>query len=73
MSKRQPKEGRECPVACRFCEHAALLDRGSQILCKYSGIVPHDHTCRKFRYDPLKRIPAPPLRPPKLCEDDLLL
>ena len=28
-----------------------------EILCCKRGIVPIDHACRKFRYDPCKRIP----------------
>ena len=27
------------------------------MLCSRRGIVPMYHKCRKFRYDPLKRIP----------------
>ena len=28
------------------------------MLCSRRGIVPMYHKCRKFRYDPLKRVPA---------------
>ncbi len=73
MKKRSTVEDRECPSACRFCEKAALLDGGNQILCQQRGIVPADYKCRKFRYDPLKRIPHAPLRPPKFSEEDLVL
>ncbi len=73
MTKRQANELRECPTACRFCEKAALLDGGNQILCKYCGIVQGDYKCKRFSYDPLKRIPRAPLRPPRLSEEDLLL
>lgn len=73
MLKKSSAEGRECPRACRFCEKAAVLDGGNQILCNYRGIVPADHKCRRFSYDPLKRIPRAPLRPPKLSEEDFLL
>ena len=73
MKKKHSESQRECPTACRFCEKAALLDSGSQVLCKYKGIVPEDGVCRKFTYDPLKRIPKAPLKPPKLSPEDLIL
>lgn len=73
MKNKKSSPERECPTACRFCEQAALLDGGNQILCRFHGIVSGDGKCRKFSYDPLKRIPHAPLRPPKLSEEDLLL
>ena len=30
----------------------------STYLCAKKGIVPSCHRCRKFKYDPLKRVPA---------------
>ena len=73
MKKKHSDTQRECPTGCRFCEKAALLDGGQQILCQYKGIVPEDGACRKFAYDPLKRIPRAPLKPPKLSPEDLVL
>lgn len=73
MGKTTTSLERECPSACRFCEKASLLDDGNQILCKYRGIVSGDGKCRKFSYDPLKRIPHSPLRPSKLRKEDFEL
>ena len=28
--------------------------------CQFCGVVPSDHHCRRFRYDPLRRIPGRP-------------
>lgn len=28
------------------------------MICQKCGIVPAEHRCRRFRYDPLKRVPA---------------
>lgn len=42
--------------ACVYCVHAAKLDEES-CLCAKKGIVSPDARCRKFRYDPLKRVP----------------
>ena len=73
MKKKQNESQRECPTGCRFCEKAALLDGGEQVLCKFKGIVPEDGSCRNFTYDPLTRIPRTPLKPPKLSPEDLVL
>ena len=44
---------------CTYCIYAAGLDEESMI-CRKCGIVPIEHSCRRFKYDPLKRIPAAP-------------
>ena len=28
------------------------------MICQKYGVVPAEHHCRKFRYDPLKRVPG---------------
>jgi len=44
------------PRSCLYCTCGTVLpDR--QILCSKRGIRPSDLPCRKFRYDPIKRIP----------------
>ncbi len=45
--------------ACGYCRFAGKADGGAMICQKY-GIVPAEHHCRKFRYDPLKRVPSRP-------------
>lgn len=41
---------------CTYCAHSRPLNE-EQMLCPKRGIVaPNDH-CRKFVYDPLKRVP----------------
>ena len=40
---------------------------GEHMICQKYGVVPVEHHCRKFRYDPLKRVPA---RPKPLPEED---
>ena len=42
---------------CTYCQFAGHIDEETMI-CQYFGVVPCDHRCRKFRYDPLKRIPG---------------
>ena len=42
---------------CSYCQFAGKIDEETMI-CQFCGIVPCDHRCRRFRYDPLKRIPG---------------
>ncbi len=42
--------------ACAYCAYGAKLDDGA-VLCSKRGVkVAEDH-CRRFRYDPCKRVP----------------
>lgn len=43
---------------CAFCRHSCDFDDRNVLCCK-KGPVPHRHSCRRFRYDPLRRRPAP--------------
>jgi len=45
--------------ACEYCVFGGKAD-SDRIICQKCGIVPPDHHCRRFRYDPLKRIPPRP-------------
>ena len=42
---------------CAYCELACPLFDEDTVLCKKAGVVPKGHSCRKFSYDPLKRVP----------------
>ena len=42
---------------CKYCEEAKTLSDGDTMLCSKKGVVPSGHSCRRFRYDPLKRAP----------------
>ena len=41
---------------CTYCIHSAKIDENT-CLCVKKGIVRSAHHCRKFKYDPLKRVP----------------
>ena len=45
--------------SCTYCIHAAQLDEG-HVLCAKKGVVSTDKGCRKFAYDPCKRVPVKP-------------
>ncbi len=41
---------------CALCERASVIDE-NDMLCRKRGVVSRNYHCRKFQYDPLKRIP----------------
>ena len=43
--------------SCRCCEHAQILTNDEVVLCSVHGVVSCTGECRKFVYDPLKRVP----------------
>lgn len=73
MFGKKKKANPDLPRVCEFCEHASLITDESNVLCSLHGIVNREYRCKKYAYDPLKRVPRalPPL--PKLSEEDLLL
>lgn len=43
--------------SCAYCQHGVKLD-DTQVLCAKKGVRTVEDQCRKFKYDPCKRIPA---------------
>lgn len=46
--------------ACEYCRRSTEADEGS-VGCERHGIVPRSYSCGGFKYDPLKRVPPPPV------------
>ena len=44
---------------CAYCRHGHQVNE-REVACVKHGIVPVEHHCRAFRYDPLKRVPPRP-------------
>ncbi len=42
---------------CVNCAHGTLTDDKMNVLCEKKGVKEPDDYCRKYTYDPLKRIP----------------
>ena len=42
--------------SCSYCLHGAYVE-GGQILCSKKGFRTVEDKCRRFKYDPCKRIP----------------
>ena len=67
---------RECETPkCFFCAYSSGLAATSDMICTKAGIVQEDGLCKKFRYDPQKRIPKrkPKLDTGKFTADDFSL
>lgn len=43
--------------SCAYCQYGTKLE-DEQILCSKKGMRTIDDQCRKFKYDPCKRIPV---------------
>lgn len=50
------------PRVCSYCTNGTQLDNGL-ILCIKKGVRASDDGCRKFSYDPCKRVPPKPKSP----------
>jgi len=59
IRKRKNDEESDRPSVCRYCENASVLRCEDEMLCRIRGVVDAGYVCRKFRYDPLKRVPLP--------------
>lgn len=65
--------GENIDKSCGYCEHGKAAPDGETVLCIKKGVVTPDFHCRRFKYDPLKRVPKrrPPL--PEYSPEDFEL
>lgn len=50
---------KKMPRSCEYCQNGACLDE-DHFLCTKKGVVQRREKCRKFKYDPCKRVPSKP-------------
>ena len=66
--------GKNIEPACKYCELALQNMSGERhVLCEKYGVVRGDYHCRKYIYDPTKRIPKPPKPLEKFNPEDFSL
>ncbi len=65
--------GRNIEPACIYCIHGKTSGEGEKVFCAKKGIVSAGDSCRKFDYDPLKRVPKKPILSTDLTEKDFEL
>ena len=65
---------RDMDPRCAYCDRGQQINE-REVACVKRGIVPAESHCRSFRYDPLKRVPTPPvaLDLGKLKDEDFTL
>lgn len=49
--------GKNIEPACVYCRNGMITQNGDMIMCPKKGMVEKNYHCRKFHYDPLKRVP----------------
>lgn len=66
------KNNKDIEKVCAYCEYARDTHDSEFLVCSKKGVVHAMYKCRKFIYDPMKRVPkAPPSPPPGLEFIDL--
>ena len=53
---------KEIEPRCAYCRYGAPAD-DNMVICRKKGIVPQGNHCRRFHYDPFRRVPARPKSP----------
>lgn len=48
---------KQLPRHCEYCVHGMASEFSDEILCLKKGITHSTDSCRKYKYDPLKRQP----------------
>ncbi len=43
---------------CDYCQYGKRAKDGNKVVCDKNGLVSPDHSCGRFSYSPLKRIPV---------------
>lgn len=59
--------------ACAYCAHGKASCDDSCILCVKKGVMQPDSRCRKFEYDPLRRVPKEKAELPTFTAEDFSL
>lgn len=62
------------PKMCKHCTFAIDID-DETCLCKHKSVVTYDYKCSKYKYDPLRRVPAqkPDFNPSTYSHEDFKL
>ena len=70
---RQKLYGNHIQSRCEVCQHGRRSADGQVVLCERKGVMqPYQH-CRKFVYDPLRRIPDRQPMPEAFTKEDFSL
>ncbi len=65
--------GENIEPACSYCKNGSATKNGDKIMCLRKGMVEPGFKCRRFKYDPLKRVPSKQAELPEFSEADFEL
>ncbi|MBQ1537937.1 MAG: hypothetical protein IIZ73_06460 [Ruminococcus sp.] len=71
MAKKKNYFGNNISPSCSYCLYGNRSKEGNKVLCERQGLVDADYSCKKWIYDPIKRIPKKQLEIPSQ-EDDII-
>ncbi|HHW46537.1 MAG TPA: hypothetical protein GXX17_06475 [Clostridiales bacterium] len=58
--------------ACKYCLFSSNIEN-DEYLCKFRGVLKSEDNCKRFKYDPLKRVPKFQPKLEKYTEKDFSL
>ena len=61
------------PKSCKNCFYGRLTKDMQSVLCEKEGVVELNDSCKKYKYDPLKRVPNKTIIDTGFTEDDFKL
>ena len=64
---------KDIPPACASCRRGRRCPGTDRVLCSLRGVMEPADACRKYRYDPLKRVPKRPRKLPVYKPEDFAL
>ena len=65
--------GKRVAPACAYCKLGSLTADGRTVVCARKGVTAPYDSCSRYRYDPLKRVPARQASLPSYHEDEFKL
>ena len=69
LLRKKPMFGANIQPACTYCEFGQKAADPRMILCAKKGVVSPYYHCKKFSYDPLRRVPRRKKRTPARAPD----
>ncbi len=64
---------KDVPKCCGHCANAQISMSLKLVFCKFRGPVSEDDVCRKYIYDPVKRVPKSSAKLPQYSKEDFML
>ena len=65
--------GNDTYTTCAYCSRVKKSEDGMILYCGRKGIVRAEDTCRRFSYDPFKRVPRSAPKLPEYEPEEFIL